>query len=148
MTTSIEAKIIKMHLTHCTFNEMVSHLSVGRTRIARTIREFHQSGIVPEALRIGRPRKSQSELVRFIEAWTLREASISTLTLSREIGEQFGVPMSRTTVNTIRKSLRFKYRPPRHGPQRKKTDSCNNTSRLDSAGSSWRHSGSREMPTS
>jgi hypothetical protein len=27
------------------------------------------------------------------------------------------------------------------------TDSCNNTSRLDRAGSSWRHNGSREMPT-
>jgi transposase len=114
MTTSIEAEIIKMHLAHFTFDEIASQLSVGRTRIARTIREFHQSGIVPEALRIGRPRKSQNELVGFIKFRTLREASISTLTLSQEIEEQFSVPVSRTTINTIRKSLSVKYRPPRH----------------------------------
>jgi transposase len=92
MMTSIETEIIKMHLAHCTFDEIASQLSVGRTRVARTIREFHQSGIVPEDFRIGRPQKSQSELVRFIEGRTLREASISALTLSREIEEQFGVP--------------------------------------------------------
>jgi transposase len=114
MTTSIEAEIIKMHLARCTFDAIASQFSVGPARIARTIREFHQSGIVPEALRIGRPRKSQSELVGFRETPTLLEASISALTLSREIEEHFGSPVSSTTINTIRKSLRFKYRPPRH----------------------------------
>jgi hypothetical protein len=34
--------------------------------------------------------------------------------LSREIEEQFGFPVSRMIINTISKSLRFKYRPPRH----------------------------------
>jgi transposase len=87
MTIFIEAEIIKMDLAHCTFDEIARQLSVGRTRIVRIIREFHQSGIIPEALRIGRPRKSQSELVGFIEARILREASISALTLSREIEE-------------------------------------------------------------
>jgi transposase len=103
-----------MHLVHCTFDEIASQLSVGRTRIARTIREFHQSGILPEALRIGLPQKSQSELVGFMEARTLREASTSALLLGREIEEQFSVPVSRTIINMIYKSLRFKYRPPRH----------------------------------
>jgi predicted transcriptional regulator len=55
MVTSIETEIIKMRLAHCIFDEIASQLSVERTRIAWTIREFHQSGIVPEALRIGRP---------------------------------------------------------------------------------------------
>jgi predicted transcriptional regulator len=68
MATSIEAEIIKMNLAHCTFDEIASQLNVGRARIARTICEFHQYGIVSEALRIGRPGKAQSEFVGFIEA--------------------------------------------------------------------------------
>jgi hypothetical protein len=68
MMTSIEGEIIKMHLAHCTFDEIASQLSVARTRVARTIHEFHQSGITPEVLQIGLPRKSQRELVGFIEA--------------------------------------------------------------------------------
>jgi transposase len=107
MTTSIEAEIIKMHLAHCSFDEVASQLSVGRIRIARTIREFHQSGIVPEALRIGRPRKSQSELVGFMEIRTFREASILALAVSREIEEHW---VSRTIINTIRKNLRCQCR--------------------------------------
>jgi hypothetical protein len=66
MTTSIEAEIIKIHLAHCTFDEIESQFSVGRPRLVRTIREFHQSGTVREALRIGQPRESQSELIGFI----------------------------------------------------------------------------------
>jgi hypothetical protein len=39
---------------------------------------------------------------------------MSAVDLSREIEATFGLTVSRTTVNTIRKGLRFKYRPLRH----------------------------------
>jgi hypothetical protein len=56
----------------------------------------------------------ESDLVAFIEARTLRKTSISGVELSQEIERQFCVPVSRTTINILRRSLRFKYQPPRH----------------------------------
>jgi transposase len=67
MTNSIEAEIVKMHLAHLTFDEITGQFGVGRSRISRTIRAFHQSGTIPEALRIGRPQKRRRELVGLIE---------------------------------------------------------------------------------
>jgi transposase len=114
MTNSIEAEIVKMHLAHLTSEEITVQLGIGPSRISRTIRAFHQSRIILEALRIGRPQKRRSELVDLIEARTLGGRSISAVDLSREIKETHGVTVSRTTANTIRKGLRFKYRPPQH----------------------------------
>jgi transposase len=114
MTNSTEAETVKMHLAHLTYDDIIFQLGVRRSRVSRTLRAFHQSGIILEALRIGRPQKRRSELVDLIEARTLRELSISAMDLSREIEETFGVTVSCTTVNTTRKGLRFKYCPPRH----------------------------------
>jgi hypothetical protein len=55
MTNLIEAEIVKMHLAHLTYDKITVQLGVRRSRISRTIRAFHQSGIIPAALRIGRP---------------------------------------------------------------------------------------------
>jgi transposase len=111
---STESKIIKMHLAHLSYDEIQTQLGVGRTRISTTIHRFHEFGVIPDAPRIGRPRKWRNDLIAFIEARTLREPSISGMNLSIEIEKQFGVPVSRTTINIIRQQLRFKYRPPRH----------------------------------
>jgi transposase len=56
----------------------------------------------------------QSDLVAFIEARKLRKPSISGAELNQEIEEQFGLTVSRTTINVFRRTLRFKYQPPRH----------------------------------
>jgi hypothetical protein len=73
MTNSIEAEMIKMHLAHSTYDEIVFQLGVGHSRISGTIRAFHQSGIIPKALRIGRLQKRRSELVGFFEARPYRQ---------------------------------------------------------------------------
>jgi transposase len=109
--TSIESNIIALHLTQVSYTEIEGRIHVGQMRISRTSRQFYQFGIVPDALRIGRPRKIQSDLIAFIEARTLRKPSVSGVELSREIEEQFGVPVSRTTITVLRRSLRFKYQP-------------------------------------
>jgi hypothetical protein len=46
-----------------------------------------------------------SELVGFIETWTLQKPSVPTANLADEIAEEFGVPISRTAVNLIRSGL-------------------------------------------
>jgi hypothetical protein len=56
----------------------------------------------------------QSGLVAFTDSRTLRKPAISGVQLSQEIEEQFGVPVSRTRINALRRSLRFKCQPPRH----------------------------------
>jgi hypothetical protein len=55
----------------------------------------------------------QNDLVAFIAARTLRTPSISYVELGQEIDNQFGVPASCQTINVLRRTLRFKYQPPR-----------------------------------
>jgi hypothetical protein len=50
----------------------------------------------------------------FIEARTLQDPSLPGPNLANEIATEFGVNISRTTSNLIRKGLRFKYRPVRY----------------------------------
>jgi transposase len=114
MTTPVEAQIIELHLRHYTQDLIVATLKTGKPRVSRCIKEFHRSGVIPGALRIGRPSKRSSDLVAFVEARTLQSPSMSSSALSDEIATEFGVHVSRTTVNNIRKGLRFKYRPLRH----------------------------------
>jgi hypothetical protein len=47
----------------------------------------------------------RSDLVAFVEARELRKPSISGVELNQEIEEQFGAPVSRTTINILRWSL-------------------------------------------
>jgi transposase len=113
MLSSLDAQIIGVHLSH-TQDEIIHVLKIGRTRISRCIQDFRRSGLIPDALRIGRPSKRSSELTIFIESRTLEDPRLSAPELVREIESDFGVKVSRTTLTTIRKGLRFKDRPPRH----------------------------------
>jgi hypothetical protein len=85
--TSIESNISVLHLPHVPFSEIAGRLHVDETPISRAIRPFHPSGIVSDALRIGRPRMMQSNLVTFIETRQLRKPSISGVELRQEIKE-------------------------------------------------------------
>jgi hypothetical protein len=68
MAVSTEAKIIELSLRHCTQDEITMVLRTGHTRVSRA----KTSGIIPDALLMGRPRKATSELAAFIEARTIQ----------------------------------------------------------------------------
>jgi hypothetical protein len=108
MSTSVEASTIELHLRHCTQAQIVAALRTGKPRI------FHQSGVIPELLGIGRPSKRLSDETAFVEARTLQNPSLSSVNMVNEITTYFGVQPSQTTVCLTRKELRYKYRPPRH----------------------------------
>jgi hypothetical protein len=55
-----------------------------------------------------------NDLTAFLEARTLQDPSLSGPNLANKIATEFGVNVFRTTINLIRKGLRFKYRPVRH----------------------------------
>jgi hypothetical protein len=93
-----------MHLSHLTYDEIAHQLRTVRPRISGTTSQFHHSGIVPNPLQIGRPRKTKDGIT-FIETRTLREPSISAFNLSHEIAIQFGVPVSCTAINVIRRVI-------------------------------------------
>jgi transposase len=113
MAVSTEAKIIELYLRHYTQDEIAMILKTGHIRVSRAIHEFKTSGIIPDTLRIGKPQKATSELAAFIEARTIQWSSLAATRLSDEIQAQFGVKISPTLINTIRRGWRFKYRPPR-----------------------------------
>jgi hypothetical protein len=71
--------------------------------------QFHQTTLIPKALKIGRPSKRSNDLTAFIEARTLQDLSLSGPNLANESATEFGVNVSRTTINLIRKGLRFRY---------------------------------------
>jgi hypothetical protein len=98
---SIESNIIAFHFAHVPYIKIAGRLHVGQTRRSRTLPRLHQSGIVPDALRIGRPKKMQNNLVAFIEARTVRKPSISSVEPSQEIEEQFGAPVSLHGVSSL-----------------------------------------------
>jgi transposase len=112
--TSIESNTITLHLANVPSTKIAGRLHGAQTRISWTIRQFHQSSIVPDALRIGRSRKMQSDLVAFIEVRRLCKPSISGVELNQEIEKEFSVSVSCTTINVLRRTLQFKYQPPRH----------------------------------
>jgi hypothetical protein len=75
--TSVEQQIIQLQLRHFPQDQIVARLKTGKPRVSSCICEFRRTGIIPEALRIGRPCKSSSELTSFIEARTLQNPSRS-----------------------------------------------------------------------
>jgi hypothetical protein len=66
ISPSVEAQVIELHLRHYTQDQIIATLRTGKPRISRCIREFHQSGVVPESLRLERPNKRSSDLMTFV----------------------------------------------------------------------------------
>jgi hypothetical protein len=64
MSTSVEAQIIQLHLRHFMKDQITTALRTGKPQVSRCIRDFRQTGIIPEARRIGRPRKRPYSLDR------------------------------------------------------------------------------------
>jgi transposase len=114
MSTSIEAKIVELHLRHLIQEEIAAPLRTGRNRISRCLRKFHYSGAIPDSHRIGRPSNHGGELVVFVETRVLRTPSLSQVDLTREVSEHLGQAISRSTVNAIRHRIQFKDQPPGH----------------------------------
>jgi hypothetical protein len=93
MSSSLEAKITELHLLHYTQDEIVAALKTGKPWFSRYIRQFHQTALIPDALRIGRPSKRSNDLATFLEAGTRRRLPIPQLfttqsEVSRELNEK------------------------------------------------------------
>jgi transposase len=114
MDDSLEAKVIELHLRHQTQDEIASVLRTSKSRVSRSVREFHETGLIPTAFRIGRPSKATGILVGYIKTRTIQDPSISGASLSAEISAQFRGSLSRTAIDVIRPGQRLKYRPIRH----------------------------------
>jgi hypothetical protein len=113
MSTSIEAKILELHLRHFTQEAIAPALRTRRDRISRCLREFQRSDAIPESHHIGQPSIRGSELIACAKARTLQTPSLSEVYLARQVREHLALAISRSTVNSARLGMQFKYHLPR-----------------------------------
>jgi hypothetical protein len=110
MNASLEAKIVELYRRRSKQNEITAGLHTNRSCISRSVRHFHETGLIPDALRIGHPSKVTSELTRYIEGRTIQEPLISGKSIIRGHFRRSGVWLSRPVFHVIRVGQHFKYR--------------------------------------
>jgi transposase len=120
---SVEAKIIELHVSGKTYDEIALTLRTGRHRISRAIHLYERTGQIPLPLILGPPRKVTQPIMDFIDIMTIQQPRISGERLAADISNQFHVTLDASSINRTRARLRFRYRPPRHvqkltGPQK------------------------------
>jgi hypothetical protein len=71
------AKFVELHFRHCTQNETAAVLHTCKTRVSRSIQQFQETGLIANALRIGRPSKPTGEFVGLVDARTIQDPSLS-----------------------------------------------------------------------
>jgi transposase len=98
MNDSAETKIVEFHLRRYTQSEITAALHTSKTHVSRSIRHFHETGLIPDAFCVGRPGKVASEFMSYIEAKTIEELSMCGESLSGEISDDFEVSLSRIAV--------------------------------------------------
>jgi hypothetical protein len=98
-------------LRHQKQDGMVSVLHARKTRMSRSIRQFHETLDIPNALRVGRPSRVRTPVALYIEARTIQSPSKCGESLSGEISEQLGISLSRTDLDVICAEQRFDYHP-------------------------------------
>jgi hypothetical protein len=64
---SVEAKIIELHFRRYKQDEITAMLHTSKTRGSRSIRHFHETRIVPDALRLRHQNRVMSTLMSHIE---------------------------------------------------------------------------------
>jgi transposase len=117
MNDLVDTNIVELYHPRYTHDEITATLHTSKTRVSRSIRHFHETGLIPDALCVGRPSKVTSELASYIEARTIQEQSISGESLSGEISHEFNI--LRTAADLIRVGQRFKYQP-KAGPEERR----------------------------
>jgi hypothetical protein len=78
----VEAKIVELNLRHYRQDKIATAIHKSKPRVSRSIRYFPETGLIPDALPVGRSSKVTSELASYIEARTNQEPSISGESLS------------------------------------------------------------------
>jgi len=86
-------------------------LRVGHLRIKNVIESYNNR--IQLNHERGRPVKNTQEINHQIEIETLKNSCISALSLCKLISQKLGIMFSETSVNRIRKELKFNWRPPR-----------------------------------
>jgi hypothetical protein len=102
------------YISASTQDEITAALHTIKTRVLQSIRQFHETRLIPNAWRVGRPSKFPSAFVGDIEVIKIQNVSMYGVSLSGEICEHFGVSLSQTAANIIRVRQRFKYQAIRH----------------------------------
>jgi hypothetical protein len=89
-------------------------LGVGPHRVSHVLKDFTNTGIVPEPLPRGPRRKVTKAILSFIDIRTLQQAHLSSAQLTAEICGRFHVHLDPSTIAYKRRQLNFRYQPPRH----------------------------------
>jgi transposase len=91
----------------------LNKLGFSNRKIAYVNRYASIHNSSPTPLSRGRPPKINTAIMNTIENCTIQNRFLSSANLARNITAHFGVPISRATVNIIRKNLKFHYKPPK-----------------------------------
>jgi transposase len=94
----MQARVIELHLRHHTQDEIAAALRSSKTRVSRLIRHFHETGLIPNALRGGRPSKITGELASYVEARIIQTPSISGESLFGDLGDALRKSNSGSTI--------------------------------------------------
>jgi hypothetical protein len=73
----MEAKIVELHLRYHTRDEIKAVLSTNKTTVSRSMRQFHETSLIANALRIGRLSKRTRELAGLVDARMIQDPSLS-----------------------------------------------------------------------
>ena len=110
----VEKSIVELYQNGCSQEQITKLLHVGNHRASGVIREFLQTGQIPQPRKRGRKPKITEEMKNFIEVKTLLDASLSSVSLATEVENNFGQSITSQYVSKLRNEMRFHFRPPKH----------------------------------
>jgi len=112
MKKKIDQKIIHFStVENLPYREIKKRLNVGNNRIKQVLDAFSKGKEVDHI--IGRPRVCDDRIKTFIEIETLKNAMLPSRHLKQLIKKDFDMEMSTSTINRVRNSLLFRWKPPR-----------------------------------
>ena len=109
----VEKQIIALYKQGMSQLEISKDLHVGTKRIGRAISVFNKTNEIPKPLKRGRPQVISDDIRKYIEIKTLQNASLTSVAISRNVQDNFHIPISQQYVSQIRNELKFHYRPPK-----------------------------------
>lgn len=95
------------------YADIINTLKTSNSRISRISSQLKNNSPPIRSATMGRPHKVTDELIRTIESQTLENPQISGNALSSIIASNLGIQVSRTTINSIRNELHFRFTHPR-----------------------------------
>ena len=102
LSEDLKRRIVALHEDGQCFKKIANTLKLSSSTVAKIIQRFKRAGSTQNRPRVGRPKKLSARAERYIQMLSLKDQRRSAVSITAEIEEVGGLPIS---AQTIRRTL-------------------------------------------